>query len=174
MFVEWIQSPITYIDHGTFRAEALSLLPVVYSPTKGIYHYRSMAKTEYRTALQGSMVRRKKYFYALRALLAVRWLQQTGTVAPIEFERLLPLLADEPEVLAHIHTLLEQKRQAPELGLAPAVPALNAFIERELDGPPVEAPKKSAEADIADSLNRLFHQMLEEYQAGTVPNSSAQ
>ena len=47
-FVEWIQSPITYREQGGFRANALHALPDVYTPEKGIYHYRSMDKTNYR------------------------------------------------------------------------------------------------------------------------------
>ena len=51
-FVEWIQSPISYIDDGDFRNESLRLLPEIYSTEKCIYHYRSMAKTNYRVYLR--------------------------------------------------------------------------------------------------------------------------
>ena len=161
-FVEWIQSPITYIEEGTFRAEALRALPEIYSPEKGVYHYRSMAKTNYRGYLREPMVRLKKYFYVLRPLLAARWVMQTGQAAPIEFEKLLTLLGDEPHVLAEVHALLKQKRNAPELGLAPAVPILNAFIETELDKAPVEVPKKPRAPHIVALLNSLFHEVLRE------------
>nr|WP_220359457.1 nucleotidyltransferase domain-containing protein [Alkalilimnicola ehrlichii] len=43
-FVEWLQSPIVYIEHGAFAQRARQLLQEVYSVEKGIYHYRSMAK----------------------------------------------------------------------------------------------------------------------------------
>ena len=33
-FVEWLQSPITYIESGKFRKQALSLLPELYSVEK--------------------------------------------------------------------------------------------------------------------------------------------
>lgn len=69
---------------------------------------------------------------------------KTGQTAPIEFEKLLMVLDGEPQVLDAAHALLEQKRNAPELGLAPAMPILNAFIESELDKAPVEVPKKAA------------------------------
>ncbi|AWV07765.1 nucleotidyltransferase [Lysobacter maris] len=162
-FVEWIQSPITYLDRGRFRQSALEALPHVYTPTKGIYHYRSMAKTNYRGYLREPMVRLKKYFYVLRPLLAARWIMANAGAAPIEFETLLTLLRNEPEVLAEIRHLLEQKRNAPELGLAPAVPLLNAFIEAELEGGPGDVPPKPETPDITAVLNRLFHQALAEY-----------
>jgi len=169
-FVEWIQSPITYTEQSSFRAEALNLLPSIYTPEKGIYHYRSMAKTNYRGYLREPMVRLKKYFYVLRPLLAARWVAQTGGAAPIEFEKLLTVLNGEPAVLAEVQKLLELKRNTPELGLAPAVPVLNAFIETELEGPPVDAPKKSRAPEVVGQLNELFHKVLREH----VANASLQ
>lgn len=158
-FVEWIQSPITYIERGHFRAEALRALPEVYTPEKGLYHYRSMAKTNYRGYLREPIVRLKKYFYVLRPLLAARWVMRTGQAPPIEFERLLTML-DDAEVLDAIQTLLAQKRTALELGLAPAVPVLNAFIEAELDDVPTDVPEKPGGAHVIATLNRLFHDAL--------------
>lgn len=162
-FIEWIQSPITYIERSGFRAEALKVMPTIYAPDKGIYHYRSMAKTNYRGYLRDEVVPLKKYFYVLRPLLAARWVAHTGEAAPIEFEKLLTQLQGESTVLAAVHTLLEQKRNAPELGRAPAVPVLNAFIEAELAVEPTEVPKKSRSAHVVDQLNRLFHRALEEH-----------
>ena len=162
-FVEWIQSPITYIDQSLFREEALALLPEIYSSQKGIYHYRSMAKTNYRGYLRESVVRLKKYFYVLRPLLAARWIARTGGAAPIEFEKLLSLLCDEPAVLSEVHTLLQLKRNAPELGLSPAVPPLNAFIESELANTPVDVPQKSHAPRVIGRLNELFHRVLDEH-----------
>jgi predicted nucleotidyltransferase len=160
--VEWIQSPITYLDESLFRGAALALLPSIYAPVKGIHHYRSMARTNYRGYLREPMVRLKKYFYVLRPLLAARWIASTGEAAPIEFEQLLALLQQEPAVLSEIRLLLEQKRNSPELGLAPAVPLLNAFIEAELADEPLDVPQKSRAPHVVDQLNVLFHRVLEE------------
>jgi predicted nucleotidyltransferase len=162
-FIEWIQSPIIYVDQSAFRKNALDVLPTIYSPEKGIYHYHSMAKTNYRGYLREPIVRLKKYFYVLRPLLAARWVAKTGGAAPIEFEKLLTLLREEPIVLAEIHKLLEQKRNAPELGLAPAVPILNAFIEAELENAAIDVPKKSRSPEVIGLLNDLFHNALREY-----------
>ena len=161
-FVEWVQSPITYREQGGFRVNALSALPDIYTPEKGIYHYRSMAKTNYRGYLREDMVRLKKYFYVLRPLLAARWVAHTGQAAPIEFDRLLAML-DDADVLRAIHDLLAQKRAAPELGLAPAVPVLNAFIEAELESGPVLVPAKPQGKRVIATLNKLFHEALQEY-----------
>ncbi len=60
-FVEWIQSPIVYEHAGTFHARAKELLAHIYSPESGIYHYKSMAKSDYRCHLQAAQVPLKKY-----------------------------------------------------------------------------------------------------------------
>ncbi len=126
-FVEWIQSPIVYAELGPFANRMRSLLPQVYSCIKGLNHYRSMAKTNYRGYLKAEVVPLKKYFYVLRPLLAARWLEKYKTAAPIEFAKLLHLIEEDSRLLSDIHDLLTQKRSAPELGLAAPVASINAF-----------------------------------------------
>ncbi len=132
-FVEWIQSPIVYAEVGTFAPRVRDLLPTIYSRVSGVHHYRSMAKTNYRGYLKAEVVSLKKYFYVLRPLLSVRWLEKYNTAAPIEFGKLLHLIEDQRALLADVEDLLKRKRLAPELGLASPVESINAFIERELE-----------------------------------------
>jgi len=163
-FVEWIQSPITYINSGSFRGEALKILPIIYSVEKGIYHYRSMAKTNYRGYLREEIVPLKKYFYVLRPLLATRWLEKYGSAAPIEFDRMLELVQDH-ELLDTIQELLERKKVSEEKMLAPAIPVLNKFIEAELGRlADIELPKADRKMEMAQ-LNELFHLVLREGQS---------
>ena len=160
-FVEWIQSPITYIDSGIFRAEARNLMPGVYSVEKGIYHYRNMAKTNYRGYLREEMVPLKKYFYVLRPLFAIRWLEEYGKAAPIEFDKVLGLITDN-ELLNTIHELLEKKKCSEEKMLVPAIPVLNKYIESELTRLENIKPDKSDRKVEMNHLNELFHRVLNE------------
>jgi uncharacterized protein len=161
-FVEWIQSSLIYVEHGAFAASARSLLDAVYCVQRGIYHYRSMAKTNYRGYLRGDLVPLKKYFYVLRPLLSVRWLERYGRAAPIEFARLLHLIDDQPTLQRDIAILLEQKRAAPEMGMAPPVASINTFIVDELARLETIAPPKDKAASPLPSLNTLFKATLEE------------
>jgi hypothetical protein len=161
-FVEWIQSPIQYMVSGNFVEAARKLLPSVYSCERGIYHYRSMAKTNYRGYLRADMVPLKKYFYALRPLLAVRWIETYKAAPPIEFQRLLPLLAGQDELLADIHNLLEKKKQSAERELAPPVRSLNAFIEGELARLETLSIEKAQQESAIAQLNALFRSVLDE------------
>jgi uncharacterized protein len=161
-FVEWIQSPILYAEHGGFAAAVRKLLPTVYSCEHGIYHYRSMAKTNYRGYLKADQVPLKKYFYVLRPLLSVLWLERYGSAAPIEFHKLLHLIADKPVLVADINELLERKRAAPEMGLASPVASIHAFVESELERLDKFIPTPHQRADIAPALNLLFRRTLAE------------
>lgn len=161
-FVEWIQSPIVYEHAGTFHARARELLPQVYSIESGIYHYRSMAKTNYRGYLQNEQVPLKKYFYVLRPLLSVRWLEHYQTPAPIEFQRLLEFVAEEDGLGAAIDDLLAVKRESPEMGLSPQIAPIQRFIERELDRLEQVQPVRNDKAHAEPLLSDLFRAVLKE------------
>lgn len=160
--IEWIQSPIQYIENGHFKTGIQALLNSTYTLEKGIYHYRSMAKTNYRGYLMAEVVPLKKYFYVLRPLLATRWIETYRSAPPIEFAALLHLLPEEEGLLEEIHKLLERKKLALEKELAPRIDKLNAFIESELarlENFSVEQEEKNAGMQ---DLNHLFQRILRE------------
>ncbi|MBQ5939326.1 nucleotidyltransferase domain-containing protein [Massilia sp. AB1] len=161
-FVEWIQSPLVYESAGSFHARARELLPQVYSLERGVHHYRSMAKTNYRGYLQADMVPLKKYFYVLRPLLSVRWLLETQRPAPIEFSRLLPTIEGEPGLREAIDELLERKRRSPEMGLAPQVAPIQRFIEVELARQESLRIDRAHRDAVAPLLSQLFRDVLRE------------
>jgi predicted nucleotidyltransferase len=161
-FVEWIQSPIVYVEEGRLAAQVRALLPRVYSCTSGVHHYRSMARTNYRGYLRADQVPLKKYFYVLRPLLAVLWLEKYQTPAPIEFDRLLHLIEADAALLRDIQRLLARKRATPELGLAAPIPGINAFIERELARLETSEVARPTRGEVLPMLNEVFRQSLDE------------
>jgi predicted nucleotidyltransferase len=161
-FVEWIQSPIIYAERDKFAENVRALLPAVYSCESGVHHYRSMAKTNFRGYLKADVVPLKKYFYVLRPLLAVRWLERYESAAPIEFERLLHLIDDQRGLVADIEALLQRKRSAPEMGVEPPVPSINAFIEQELERLESFAPPRAHRDDVLPRLDTVLHDAIRE------------
>ncbi|MEP1385040.1 MAG: nucleotidyltransferase domain-containing protein [Paraglaciecola sp.] len=159
--VEWLQSPIVYVDDNHFAQQAKNLITSVYSNAKGIYHYRSMAKTNYRGYLKNEMVPLKKYFYVLRPLLAIKWIEKYHEPAPIVFEQLRTLVADNKLLDAEISKLLERKRVSLEKEVAPAIPTLNKFIEDELERLESYGEKSNVRTADFDALNQLFKTVLE-------------
>lgn len=160
--LEWLQSPIIYREEAATAKTLRNLLPNLYSPTACGYHYLHMAEKNYRGYLRGSEVWTKKYFYVLRPLLGCRWLERDLGAVPMEFEELVAG-TDLPEALREaIANLLAKKRDGNELGLGPKIPAMNAFIESELNrlreaGIAREKPHR----DVTE-LNNVFQSTLKE------------
>ena len=159
--VEWLHSPIIYQDNSLYSGQARALLMAHYHQPKGFYHYRNTAKSNFQQFLRGDMVKLKKYLYVLRPLLAVRWLQQYGGVAPIEFDRLRQVL-DDAVVQQAIDDLLVQKRQHSEAEKQPPVPVLQAWIIAELARLEVVSPDTTLDPVAMTDLNVLFKQVLAE------------
>lgn len=155
-FIEWIQSPIVYKDNGHFAAMARDMLPDVASSHRGIYHYRHMAKGNFREYLKKDKVPLKKYFYVLRPLLAIQWIEKFDKPAPIEFEKLRELIADKTELNQAIEQLLYRKRNSLEKEMISAVPVLNQFIHSELERlEQYQAQPRENRASF-EQLNQLF------------------
>lgn len=158
--IEWLHSPIVYKDDGVFANAVKALLPDVYAPEKGIYHYRSMAKTNYRGYLRDDVVPLKKYFYVLRPLLSIWWLERYRVPAPIEFHRLLCLLEESPEIHTVVSELLKKKIESKEKDLIPKVGMLNEFIEQELMRLEQGIPKMTSLERTLEPLNNIFRASL--------------
>lgn len=160
-FVEWIQSPVVYRERGHFREYCLEALDRIYAPEKGIHHYRRMTRSNWARHLSGESVSLKKYFYALRALLAIRWIERYRQAPPIELDKLFSLL-DDVAVYEAIQSLLQRKLQAREAEKGPPVAVLNRFIEAELHRLEEERPAASEATVGIEDLNRIFRAVLDE------------
>lgn len=159
-FVEWLQSPIIYVERGTFAKKTRELMSEIYSIEKGIYHYRSMAKTNYRGYLKKDLVPLKKYFYVLRPLLSIMWLEKYREPAPIEFDNLCTLISDNEALNNSVKDLLERKKRSLEKELALPVLELNTFIESELDRLEKYSDHSGKRMSNSSKLNTLFHEIL--------------
>ena len=159
-FIEWLQSPIVYIELGEFAQRARELMPEIYSIEKGIYHYRSMAKTNYRSYLRSDRVPLKKYFYVLRPLLSIMWLEKFHSPAPIEFDKLHSMVSQNSTLSGRIEELLERKKKSLEKELSQPVIELNQFIESELDRLEKYNEHPGARVKDMSKINTLFHSVL--------------
>ncbi len=159
--VEWLNSPIIYVDSLGFAAKLRSVLPNYYAPAVCIYHYLHMARGNFREYLRGDVVWVKKYFYVLRPLLAIKWIEAGRGVVPMEFDVLVETMVENPDTKQHINGLLERKRAGEELDTGPAIPAISQFIETELSRLETVSPEKQAGGNDPEELNMLFRETLE-------------
>ncbi len=162
--LEWLKSPIKYIEHGPFADRLNELEQKTANHTALCYHYSSMARGNAREYLFKDQARLKKYFYVLRPLLAIRYIEECQCPPPIEFHELVESVAP-PLLRPYIAKLLETKQSSSELGLGPPIPEINAFIEAELQRHG-ESFKGQGRPDIQDSrevraeLNDLFREVI--------------
>jgi len=158
--LEWLGSPIVYLDEFGFADRLRTLLQESFSPQRCMHHYLHMARGNYREYLKGEMVRLKKYLYVLRPILACLWLEKHGTMPPTEFSRLRHD-ADLSSTLDNaIEELLQKKMAGEELDMAPHVPVLNEFIEQQLEHFSLIAGKRPTPVADYDVLDNLFREML--------------
>ena len=125
----------------------------------GIYHYLSMAKTNYREYLKGDVVRLKKYFYVLRPLLCCEYIRENQKAPPMLFEKLLCCL--DGEVKNEVLRLLELKMKTSELGEGKAVECINRYIESKISEFDAYAKGLPAfQKPDWNTLNSLFLEMI--------------
>lgn len=160
--LEWLNSPIVYHEATGAAAGLRALLREFYSPAACAHHYLHMARGNFREYLSGPEVWVKKYFYVLRPLLAVKWIETGHGVAPMAFAVLVDRIITDPDLKDAIARLVESKRRGDELDRGPMIPAITAFIEREmrrLETSPLSLP---GAAQPIEPLNGLFRSVLEE------------
>jgi uncharacterized protein len=130
--LEWLGSGIVYRECTQVPARLRALVPHYYSPHASFHHYLQMAKRTVHGYLRVDPVDRKKYFYALRPLLALRWIDRGLGAVPMEFQRLVEAVLQEPEVRAAVEDLLDEKRAGLEKDKAPRIRVIDDLIADEL------------------------------------------
>jgi uncharacterized protein len=157
---EWIKSPIIYLDPSAAVSQLRRILPDYYSPIASMYHYLHMARGNFREYLRGDTVWLKKYFYVLRPLLAVKWIEASYGVVPMEFSTLVERVVTDPTLKAEIATLLARKMAGDELDRGPRNHIISLFIDLEmarLEAAPTLSP---ASPPPMEDLNQLFRQLI--------------
>ena len=127
---EWFSSPIVY-QETEFADKFRDLMMYYFSSKKTLYHYVSMAEGNYREYLKGDLVKAKKYFYALRPVLACQWILDRGTPPPILFSELLK--TELPvELIDVVNQLLELKMNSPEIKLIKRISEINEYLDESI------------------------------------------
>jgi predicted nucleotidyltransferase len=157
---EWLQSPIVYQEHGTLANELRVLMHSHFSSRAGCHHYLSMTYNTFENDLQGSQVKLKKYFYALRPALACLWIIEKKTVPPMEFSKLRTLVQDA-QWHQTVDELLKQKQAADEKALITPIAILQQWIEETLVYCKQQAGTIPPYTPDIDELNALFRKHIQ-------------
>jgi len=143
---EWSGSPVVYKTTETWN-HIRDIARGYFSEKTAAYHYYGTAMKTWTEHLTGETVRYKKYFYALRPLLAAQYIERYHAVPPVLFDDLLKMDI-EPALRSAIDFLLEKKKNTTEGEYNPHIPAIQGFIKDEL-------PRQKAICDsMPDDRNR--------------------
>lgn len=157
---EWSGSPVVYSTTDDW-AKIREASKAYFSEKSAVYHYYGTANNTYYDHLQGETVRYKKYFYALRPLLAAEYIERFHAIPPVLFDELLRMDLDDG-LRAAIDKLLEIKKVTTEKEMNPQIPEILDYIRAGIQ------KQKTIADDLPDdhnrdwdSLNRLFRELLE-------------
>lgn len=156
---EWANSPVVY--KTTDAWELISEVGKKYFSKKvALYHYYGTANSTFCQFLQGEEVKYKKYIYALRPLLACKYMEQYETVPPVKFDDLLKQQLPK-ELSGEIQTMLTIKANSDEKDLNPRMPVIHNYIQEEIKR--YEQISKEMEDDRSgdwSALNQVFLKVL--------------
>jgi predicted nucleotidyltransferase len=132
--VEWLLSPIIYADEYSFRAALRSIMAAHFNPRALAHHYVNFMRNirgKYLSDFVGEYTM-KRYFYALRPILAIMWMQGNPMrLPPIGIIDLLAQPLDH-EIKREVGKLLKLKIEAREKEDYKS-PALDGFIHDWFD-----------------------------------------
>ncbi|WP_168118584.1 nucleotidyltransferase domain-containing protein [Paenibacillus sp. HB172176] len=162
--LEWLQSPIPYMEKFSVAEQLRAISPLTFSPKACMFHYLNMARGNYRDYLQGERVRIKKYFYVLRPVLACEWIERYGEMPPMAFDELVErLIPESTELWEVVQRLLARKRAGEELDMEPKLNSINDYLEEQLTRlSEVASVQQSAGARLDEQLDDLFRSALKE------------
>jgi len=160
--LEWLGSPIIYFEKYTTAEKMRQFAKEYYSPSACLYHYLHMARGNFREYLQGDIVWVKKYFYVLRPILAMKWIEEGRGIFPTDFNIAVEKLTLAAELKEAIAKLLESKRVGNELDKGEKIRAISNFIESELERWENSEISKSVVASHDTKLDEFFRENIKE------------
>jgi len=166
--LEWLGSPIIYQEKFAIASQLRELAKEFYSPSACIFHYLHMAQGNFREYLKGERVWVKKYFYVLRPLLAIKWIEQGNGVAPTSFGVLLKEVVPHGELKDEIEKLVVQKSMGAELDYGDRIPVISDYIEQEIIRLTDDQNQYENNMAPVDLLDGLFRQALKEVWGNSV------
>lgn len=158
--LEWLSSPTVYMQDDDLIEKFRALAPLYYSPISCSYHYLQMARNNFREYMKGDTVKVKKYFYILRPILAIKWIEEMSEIMPMEFGIMVDRLIHDQSLKKAINDLVDRKKQGEELKLEPKIPVISDFIKHEMERITTEVFDKYHEKSPTEMLNSTFREMI--------------
>ncbi len=161
VLLEWLSSPIRYLWDEAVCARLTDLANrTAHAPACG-YHYRHLGEGQWRAHIgDADEVNYKKYFYALRPALALRWVRMNpDRPPPMAIQAMSNGLGLDAATIAEIDRLLEIKAETRETGLGARLPLIDQLIQSELDQAST-IPPCNRDPNLPAEAETLFRQIV--------------
>ncbi|QAA34295.1 DNA polymerase beta superfamily protein [Clostridium manihotivorum] len=160
--IEWLNSPIVYIEKEDFKKEIIELCNEYFDETLTIYHYLHIARKKLDEVRDEQSSKLKKYFYILRPLFACCWVMDNKSIPPMEFEPLYKNMELSIQQKEEIDRLLDLKKVSNESELIPRSEVIIAYSEALIIACEqyLKNNRKGSNKD-SDKLNKFFIKCLE-------------
>lgn len=123
---EWAASPICYQTSDYWRNVSKEINNF-FRPRAGFFHYLGMAKTTYKKFLQNEPIFLKKYFHAVRSILAAKYILENETPPPVCLTELMRCVLKPGELPSFTDLYVKKSNNELEkFGLR--IPELDAYI----------------------------------------------
>lgn len=155
--LEWMSSPITYVEPHDAIERLWRLVPDYFSPYTCATHYYRAARHYFPLAINDEHMHVKKIFYALRAVLAVNWLEKTDTPLPMSIWTSIDRFVTSAELRQGIEQLYSAKQRTSEQAEIPIIPILQAYCEYEIARLAPVVPTLAHRVGEDEPLNSLFY-----------------
>ncbi len=123
---EWANSPIVYKTTDDWK-KIYEVGKQYFSCKSSMYHYYGTAQKTYNEYLDTDSVKYKKYFYALRPILAAKWIEKKKCPPPVLFKDLVDEVLED-EMKDPVASLVEQKVKMAESDKAPKIDAISNYL----------------------------------------------
>lgn len=133
---EWASSPVVYKETAEWKI-IKSVMGEFARPKAMIHHYLGLAEHIMKDSFSGDKIKRKKYLYVSRAVLAASWIFFKRTPAPTEYSALMKaeigsdgdFLKDDDEHQSYFKTSESKSSEKSEVK---RFPALEIFFKNRI------------------------------------------
>ena len=157
--LEWLSSPLIYRESGPLASLLRDAAPVSTSPIRTWHHYRSLMEKS-RARYWNKKPSIKAWFYILRPLLAMRWIELGNGVPPMRFDLLMDGVIRDVALRKDLDALVRLKKLGTEQDSFTPPPSVAALVESELKRLHGNPPELASERQKAD-LDSIFLSSLD-------------
>ncbi len=161
--LEWLSSPIIYINYRDFLIEFKNIAVNFFSPSTCMHHYRNIAQQFYHDIEDNKAINLKKFFYLIRSILAFIWIEKGHGIVPKEFSILCERLLESDTFKQQITELIDYKKSRHELDDFTGNIQLKNFLDEEMERINEVQINKTDTRKEVKTLNDIFRLFLKEY-----------